>query len=92
MYHSSSSVFMINNTPSGMKKYCESTEPESCQMAKMFLSFFFFFRWDSSKLRDSFPMVSHKQQHFTLSSAPALCFFTISRGASKRSLKTMASF
>ena len=36
LYYSSSSVFMTNNTPSGVKKHCESTEPESCQMAKMF--------------------------------------------------------
>jgi len=27
---------MVNNMPTGMKKYSESTEPESCQMAKMF--------------------------------------------------------
>ena len=91
MYHSSSSVFMMNNTPSGMKKYCESTEPESCQMAKMFLSFS-----SLDGLVQNCVTLSRwfhtKQQHFTLSSAPALCFFTISRGASKRSLKTMASF
>jgi len=34
MYHSPSSVFMTNNTPSGTKKHHKSTEPESCQMAK----------------------------------------------------------
>ena len=27
---------MMNNTPSGAKKHCESTKPESRQMAKMF--------------------------------------------------------
>ena len=32
MYCSSSGVFMMNNTPSGMKKHRESTEPEICQM------------------------------------------------------------
>ena len=36
MYCSSSSVFIMNNMPSGVKKHCESTEPESCQIAKMF--------------------------------------------------------
>ena len=47
---------MTNNTPSGAKKHCKSTEPESCQTAKMFF-FFFFFRRGSSSLRDSFTMV-----------------------------------
>jgi len=27
---------MMNNTPSGAKKHCKSTEPESHQTAKMF--------------------------------------------------------
>ena len=34
-YHSSFSVFMTNNMPSGMKKHCKSTEPLSRQTAKM---------------------------------------------------------
>ena len=34
MYHSPSSVF-INNTTSDTKKHHKSTEPESCQMAKI---------------------------------------------------------
>ena len=36
-YRSSSSVFMMNNMPSGAKKHHESTYPESYQMAKMFI-------------------------------------------------------
>ena len=31
-YRSSSTVFMMNNTPSGAKKHRESTEPESRQI------------------------------------------------------------
>jgi len=38
-YLSSSSVFMTNNTPSGVEKHRESAELESQQTAKMF-SFF----------------------------------------------------
>ena len=55
-HRSSSSVFMMNNTPSGAKMNRESTKPESRQMAKMFSFFFFFvfFRWASSNLHDSF--------------------------------------
>ena len=49
MCHSHSTVSMTNETPSGTKKHCKSTEPESCQMAK----FFFFFSQSSSKLCDS---------------------------------------
>jgi len=37
-YHSSLSVFMSDKNPSGTKRHCESTEPESRQT----LSFFFF--------------------------------------------------
>ena len=36
MYHSSLSVFMTNNTPSGVKKHHENTEPESRQIARIF--------------------------------------------------------
>ena len=62
---------MTNNTPSGAKKHRESTEPESHQTAKMFF-FFFFFRRASSNLRESFhDGFRTKQQHFSLSSAPA---------------------
>jgi len=39
--------FMTNKTPSGTKKHCKSTEPESYQMDKCFC---FFFRQASSKL------------------------------------------
>jgi len=42
----------------------------------VFLSFFFF-RWASSKLHDSFMMVFTKQQVFTLSSAPTHHSFTL---------------
>jgi len=59
---------MVNNTPSGIKEHCESAKPESHQTAKMF----FFFRWASSNLHDSFTMVfAQKKTDFPLSSAPA---------------------
>ena len=45
----SSSVFIINNMPSGAKKHRESTKPESHLKAKCF-SFFFLFRLASSML------------------------------------------
>ena len=51
MYHSSSSVFVANKTPSGAKKHHRSIEQESYQTAKMF------FRLAGSKLRDSFMTV-----------------------------------
>jgi len=54
MYHSSSSVFVTNKTPSGAKKLHRSIEQESYQTAKMFL------RLAGSKLRDSFMTVLHK--------------------------------
>ena len=66
-YCSSSSVFIMNNTPSGAK----NTKPESHLETKMF--FFFLFRLASSLCAWLF---LHKQQHFTLSSAPAHNFFT----------------
>ena len=79
MYHSSLSVFMTNNTPSGVKKQHESTL--SRKVAKWpqfilsnFLSFFFFFsflRQTSSKLGDFHDGFHAKQQHFTPSSALA---------------------
>ena len=55
MYCSPSSVFMMNNTPTGVKNNHESTEPESQQTA--FFFFYFFFRQASSKLCDTFTMV-----------------------------------
>ena len=51
-YRLTSSVFMTKNAPSGTKKHCESTEPESHQAAKMF-----FFKRASLNLRGSFTMV-----------------------------------
>ena len=56
MYHSTSTVFMTDNMPSGAKKHRKSTETESCLMAKH-LSFIFFFRQASSNLLDSFTIV-----------------------------------
>jgi len=47
-YHSSSSVFTTNNTPSGAKKHHESTEPESRQTVKMFSSSLYSFQCSSS--------------------------------------------
>ena len=65
-YCSSSSVFIMNNTPSGAK----NTKPESHLETKMF----FFLFWLASSLCAW--LFLHKQQHFTLSSAPAHNFFT----------------
>ena len=39
-YHSSSSAFMCNKTPSGARKYCNKTKPGTRKMGKMFSSFF----------------------------------------------------
>ena len=68
---SSLNVFMVNNTPS-------ESAVKVARRPKCFSFFFvFFFRWARSKLHDSFTMVfTQKQQHFTLSSAPAHRFFT----------------
>ena len=63
MYHSSSRVFMMNNTPSGMKKHHDKVlNHKVARQPVSFLSFFFFFssfffRRASSKLRDSFKVV-----------------------------------
>jgi len=47
---------MTNNTPSGAKKHCESTKPESCQTAKIFF-FLLFLRLPQTGLNwDSFMM------------------------------------
>ena len=68
MYYPSLNVFMMNNMPGGMKKHCESNEPESHP------------RWPkhfaSSKLWLFHDGFHTKQQHFTLSSAPAHWFFS----------------
>ena len=67
MYHSSS---MTNKTPSGVKMHHESTEPESCQTAKIgFLP--------SGGLLQScvtLSQFSHKTAAFTLSSAWPIAF------------------
>ena len=64
---------MTNKTPSSMKRHCKSTEPERHQMPKV--SFVLsFFRWDSSKLHDSLPVVFVPNS----SSAWSHCFFTTS--------------
>ena len=60
-----------------------------------FFFFFFFFRRASSNLRDSFTGFRTKQQHFSLSSAPAHRFFPVLK--SHKAIRTahgrtMASF
>ena len=50
MYHSSSSIFITNKTPSGAKIHCKSNEPESHQVAKMFSYLLIVLRQASSKL------------------------------------------
>jgi len=66
---------MTNTTPTGTKKHRESTEPEIARRPKCFSFVFFFFRWASSNLRDFHDVFHTKQQHFSLSSAPAHRFF-----------------
>jgi len=39
-----------------------------------YISSFFFIRWASSKLRDFHGSFRTKQQHFTMSNAPAIAF------------------
>ena len=74
------SVFMTNKTPSGTKKrHRESIEQEKVTKWPKSCSFLFFFERTSSKswlLHNSLCM---KLQHFALSSAPAIAFFTTSQ-------------
>ena len=82
---------MTNNTPSGAKKHCESTEfePKSRQTAKMFsFFFFFFFRRASSNLCDSLTMIfSHNIFHWPVHQPIAFPRFEVTRGNYNRSLK-----
>ena len=84
---------MMNNTPSGAKKHCKSTEPESCQTAKMFFFFFFFFfffRWASWNLHDSLTMVfTQNRRIFTEQCISPSLFsrFEVTRGISNHSPK-----
>ena len=100
-YCSSLSVFTVNNIPSGAKKHCESTEPESRQMAIMFFFhflfffflfffFFFFFRQASSNLCDSITMIFTQNSsifHWAVHQPIALYRFEVSLGGSNCSLK-----
>jgi len=74
---------MTYKTPSGMKKHCESTEPESHQTAKKFSFLPFSFSSSSSDGRvHSFTIIWFllKTAAFVLNSAPALCFSRLKRG------------
>jgi len=75
---------MTYNTPSSMKKHRKSTEPESHQTAKMF----FLSSSSSDGLAQNCVTLSRwfhtKQQHFTLSSAPAHHFSTIFGSLTRR--------
>ena len=62
-FKTSSSVFMIRKTPSGMRKHCESTKSETCKMGNVFLL-------------SSDGLANFHQQHFIRSSAQPNCFFT----------------
>jgi len=78
---------MTNNTPSGTKKYHESTELESHQMAKIF--FFLLLQRASSNLRDSLKMFLHKTAAFFTEqcTSPSLFSrFKVTRGNSNHSL------
>ena len=85
MYHSSSSVFMTNNMPSGVKKHFECIE--SCQIAKMFFSFFFF-TWCSSNCMTLTWQFSHK----TAASCTEKCIITFSSNLTSalRTFRTIA--
>jgi len=52
-----------------------------------FLSFFFYFGWASSKLRDYFTMVSHKTAAFYTEQCTTFYNFKVSRGTTHWSLK-----
>jgi len=60
MYHSSSSVFMTNKSPSGAIKHHEGTKPGARKMGEMFFflsSSSFFFRQASSLLSQPLALV-----------------------------------
>ena len=59
MYHSSSSVFTTNKTPSGTRKHHESKVPnqELAKRPKVLSSSSSFFRWASSTLREPLMLV-----------------------------------
>ena len=74
MYHSFSSVFMMNNTPTGAKKkHCESTESDNHQTLKCF-----------SVTHNGFHT---KKQHVTLTSPSLSHNSEVSWGSLNRSLK-----
>ena len=82
----SSSVFIINNTPSGAKKHRESTKPESHLKAKCF-SFFFLFRLASSMLyARSFFCANSSILHWAVHQLIAFSL-EVSQGGSNWSLK-----
>ena len=57
-YCSSSSVFMTNKTPNGMRKHCEGSKPGTRKTGEIFFFLsFFFFRQASSVLSESLTMV-----------------------------------
>ena len=90
-YRLTSSVFMTKNAPSGTKKHCESTEPESHQTAKMF----FFFKRASLNLRGSFTMVFAQNSSIFTEQCTSPSHFSrleVTRGDSNRSLKNYGSF
>ena len=72
MYTSSSSVFMVNNMPSGVKKHCESAEPESRQMTKMF----FFILLLQKRLHDFHDGFLHKTPSFYTEQCTSPSFFS----------------
>jgi len=74
---------MTKNMPSGAKKYHEHSEPEISTLPSSFL---FFLLWSSLDM-----LVQNCIQHFTLSSAPAHCFFTTLKSQGAVQWRTMVS-
>jgi len=69
---------MTNNTPSGTKKHHESSKTRSHQTAKIF----FFCRWASSKVCDSFTLVFMQNSTEQCTSPSLFHNFEVSRGDS----------
>ena len=78
--------FMTNKAPSGVKRHHEDIEPERCQMAKMFFSFFFF-RLVQNCVNLSWQF-SHKTAAFYCDQCTICHFFTTSKSHRRLKLPT----
>lgn len=76
MYHSFSSLSIVNKTPCGMKRHHESAKPPSCQTTKIS---FPFFREATVVEIASLTRVSHETVAFYIEQYTTLSLFTTSK-------------